>query len=68
MIGISFKSKLKLNHVSLLAQKSLLTRSLRYFSGDHGHSHAETVEEVYHERKYNRISYNKKLKDSERER
>lgn len=35
------------------------------FSG--GHHHAENLEDNYHDRKFNRISYNRKLGEAERE-
>jgi hypothetical protein len=38
------------------------------FGSGHGHGHGADVEEEYHERKFNRVSYNKKLSESERER
>jgi hypothetical protein len=39
--------------------------SSKNFSSGHGHGHE--VEEEYHDRKFNRVSYNKKLSESERE-
>jgi hypothetical protein len=48
--------------------KSLTNRiSLKYFSGGHGHEDLESKENNYHPRKYDRISYNKKLTNLERE-
>ncbi len=62
MLGNYLKLKTK-----TLLKPCFNLKSFKFFSGGHDHSHSGNVEDVYHERKFNRISYNKKLTESERE-
>jgi hypothetical protein len=64
-------AKLNLRSLSRRNLQSSIVNSLfpkKNFGSGHGHGHGANVEEEYHERKFNRVSYNKKLSESERER